>query len=323
MSKEKSEVLKASIRCVKPKLRININTQLADDWKNGQADFSTTCQAYEPNGRGRYVESFGGCCHDEILKAAPELKLLVSLHLSDFNGAPMYALANGFYHLWNKDKTEAERLQDGCEYLRITADELKQLARVQDKDYFAYMLESLKIPDRWKTEAAAGIQQLEELTGKKYNPPVYPRSNHTPLSAGESAKIAGLIKSGYYSDSAIKARTKAAIKAKAAARIQSLKNDRDEKIKIARIKCMLKIWLISKTDKLRRKFGDFPDLEDSAIYYDHKNTICFNWRGMPQYHRDLTPANFKQFCGSITDAEFQKLPANIAFETEQGQKFSK
>lgn len=38
-----------------------------------------------------------GCLHDEILKAWPDLADAVALHLSDEDGAPMHAAANGWY----------------------------------------------------------------------------------------------------------------------------------------------------------------------------------------------------------------------------------
>jgi len=40
-----------------------------------------------------------GCLHDEILEHFPSLADLVALHLSDINGKPMHAEANGWYDL--------------------------------------------------------------------------------------------------------------------------------------------------------------------------------------------------------------------------------
>lgn len=42
---------------------------------------------------------YGGCCHDEILKWYPEMVDLAALHLSDIDGTPMHAEANGWYYL--------------------------------------------------------------------------------------------------------------------------------------------------------------------------------------------------------------------------------
>lgn len=60
---------------------------------NGQTPyFSLTATGYE-NGR----ESFGGCCHKEILAQRPDFKIIADLHLSDDDGAPMCAVSNGWY----------------------------------------------------------------------------------------------------------------------------------------------------------------------------------------------------------------------------------
>jgi hypothetical protein len=49
---------------------------------------------------GRWAEDCGGCCHDLIEARFPEqFSDLIALHLSDIDGAPMHAEANGWYHL--------------------------------------------------------------------------------------------------------------------------------------------------------------------------------------------------------------------------------
>lgn len=40
-----------------------------------------------------------GCMHDELVRHWPDLKELALLHLSDINGVPMHAEANGWYWL--------------------------------------------------------------------------------------------------------------------------------------------------------------------------------------------------------------------------------
>lgn len=64
-------------------------------WHKGNAKpyFSLTGDGMD---RG---SEFGGCCHDDILKHWPDLQPLVDLHLSDIDGVPMHAEANGWYNL--------------------------------------------------------------------------------------------------------------------------------------------------------------------------------------------------------------------------------
>lgn len=45
----------------------------------------------------------GGAAHDLILRHFPQFADLAALHLSDVDGAPMYALENGFYHMGGTD----------------------------------------------------------------------------------------------------------------------------------------------------------------------------------------------------------------------------
>lgn len=61
---------------------------------NGKPYFSLTCDIYE---RSRDVG--GGADHKTILRKFPHLKPLADLHLSDIDGVPMHAEANGWYWL--------------------------------------------------------------------------------------------------------------------------------------------------------------------------------------------------------------------------------
>lgn len=61
---------------------------------NSQPHFSATCDEFMG---GRH--DTGGCQHERVLRLWPELADVVALHLSDLDGAPMHAEANGFYWL--------------------------------------------------------------------------------------------------------------------------------------------------------------------------------------------------------------------------------
>ena len=161
--------LKHTITHVSNKLKMYVNIRLNDECNNGHADFAITCMAYEKSRNGRWIESFGGCAHDEILKLYPSLQPFVDLHLSDSNGIPMYAVENGFYLLWNGDNTSEQRKQIVKKYLRINDQEVDQIADTQDIEYFKQTVESLGLLDRWDKEAKAAIKQLETLTGQEWD----------------------------------------------------------------------------------------------------------------------------------------------------------
>lgn len=141
--------------------KIEIKIRLSDDCKNGICEFAITADVYEhaPSGRGRLRWARGGCCHDDILKYAPEFADFVRLHLSNVHGQPIYAVKNGLY-LTKQDPAK------GAEYLRISEGLAKSLPL--DLQGFKAALFELGIVDQWKAEAAAAIAHLESLTGEKW-----------------------------------------------------------------------------------------------------------------------------------------------------------
>jgi hypothetical protein len=70
---------------------------------NSAPYFSLTATLYETRtdsrGRARTEDVAGGCMHEEILQHRPDLADLAALHLSDIDGKPMHAEANGWYDL--------------------------------------------------------------------------------------------------------------------------------------------------------------------------------------------------------------------------------
>lgn len=63
--------------------------------ENGKPYFSITATEYDKRGR----EVAGGCMHEAILAHCPDLAPIVALHLSDVDGKPSHADANGWYWL--------------------------------------------------------------------------------------------------------------------------------------------------------------------------------------------------------------------------------
>jgi hypothetical protein len=300
-------------------LRLRVHILLADDCKNGHADFSITAQGYDKNKYGHWIESFGGCCHDEILARFPELKPFVLLHLSDVNGVPMYAVENGYFHLWDDTKTKEQREKNAMEYLRITKKEVKILSKAQDKDYFRFMIGSLNLPDRWKREAVEAIKMLEKFSGKKWNSSyIWERSNFKPLSVLETNIIAKKIIDGFYSSFQIKQREEAKRKEKIIKEVEEIELQFQKACQKEAQEAKIKIFLINQIEKLKRKDKKNTFIMDykNAIWYSHINELCFNWQ---RYTAQTSVENFKIFCNSITEKEFQTiLPVNIKFTLKQG-----
>ncbi|HOW46147.1 MAG TPA: hypothetical protein P5305_04015 [Rubrivivax sp.] len=134
----------------------------------------------------------GGCLHEEVAAAAPALKPLIALHLSDAQtGEPMHAEANGFYWLagaagglgqtHHGANSEPPRTGEQClsilaQHLRISEDEARQMtgavARThaeegptRAREVFSGYVEFLR--GEWAAEAAAGRALLASLDANK------------------------------------------------------------------------------------------------------------------------------------------------------------
>lgn len=272
--------------------KIIVKIGLNDECKNGHQDFTITANIYEKDRNGRYVFSCGGCCHDEILKYFPQFKLFVDLHLSDYSGAPMYAVENGFYHLQKSDK------QTVLNYLRISEDQYNILIHAEDKDYFKYLLYTEGIVNQWLKEASLAIQLIEELTGIEFVNDSK-RSQIAPLTDEEKALIETRIKEGYYSIDAINLR----------------KEDAKQAIKNKQILDLQNRFLKDKT-KLENNLNvsmfllenDFSI--ENFIYYDHKNEGVFNWKN---YGEQFSKEEFDR----LIALDITELPEGIVFKFKE------
>lgn len=112
---------------------------------NQKPHFSVTGTIWK--GTGPYSDEkdiAGGCLHEEILRVFPKLAPLIALHLSDADGQPMHASANGLYLIagfvpgnlaqeyhganGSSPKTPEECKRIACDHLRITEEQVDALA---------------------------------------------------------------------------------------------------------------------------------------------------------------------------------------------------
>lgn len=156
---ETSNKLVRKISVISKTGNYEIIIRLDDECKNGHEGFSITATFWK--GIQRIDRNFimGGCCHEEILSRHPELQIFVDLHLCDFKGAPMYAVANGYYHLSRMSKDEF------IVYFNITPKLYDILKTATDKQHFSNLISDSKIPEIWQLKANEGIKILEEMTG--------------------------------------------------------------------------------------------------------------------------------------------------------------
>ena len=141
-----------------------ISIRLNDECKNGHEDFTMTADFWEfKNVRTDRTLIAGGCCHEEILKIRPDLKIFADLHLNDFRGYPMYYIENGFYHLENMPKDKF------MEYAKVDEVGYELLKKASTKEEYGYLLlNKLENHKIWENLAKKGIAKLQKLTGKKF-----------------------------------------------------------------------------------------------------------------------------------------------------------
>jgi len=245
-----------------------IKIRLNDECKNGHQDFAITATGWE-KGKKRNDRTmiYCGCCHDEILKARPDLKLFVDLHLSDADGVPMYAVENGFYHLKNgfsKTPTDSPNFaKEFTEYYRMTAEQFDTIKTAQNQLQYALMLQNLGILAQWKEQANEAIKQLESMTGETFLNDSTKSQYHAPTPE-ELKENKEKEKNGYYSQAAIEEREKNAVKDAHSKLAQDLKEAIAKEVREFEVK------------EAVLNAGGVKALK-SCIFYTHSNELAFNW----------------------------------------------
>lgn len=258
--------------------QMTIKIRLNDECKNGHQDFAITADIWEKGKpkTDRYC-IMGGCCHDEILKAKPALKIFVDLHLCDYKGIPMHAIENGFYHLregLNNTKPDSESFKkEFCDYYRVTPDQFDSLNTSENKIQYATKLIALGVLKQWETQANEAISRLEEMTGKKF----LVDSKKTQFNAPTPEQIKEEEKkqaTGYYTPHAKQDRNNQVIENQK----QNLINDFNKKLNdiTEEHNIMLQVLVLGGKQAL-----------DNCIYYNHTKTLSFNWKDYDRISNEL------------------------------------
>lgn len=235
---------------------------LGDPCGNGHCDFNVTGGIYETwsDGLKKSEPFLSGAISDEIKRFMPEYGLICDLHLCSSDGSPMCPEGNGIYFILEKAREVAKS------YLRITDDEyeaLRDVALDNDKVYFKYMLSKMGIVDRWRKEAREAISLMEERTGKKWDDP-YGGKGHFILTDEEKAFIEKKIEEGYYAQDEIKKRREEKDKAEYNRKRADIMETYQGKIKKLDAHLRVDLWMLDHGI-------------ENYIYYDHDNSIQFNW----------------------------------------------
>jgi hypothetical protein len=280
---------------------MTIKIRLNDECKNGHQDFAITADIYE-KGKPK-IDKYcimGGCCHDEILAAKPDLQIFVDLHLCDYKGIPVQAVENGFYHLregFNDIKPDSPKFKSAfIRYYRMTEPQFDILNTSANKLQYAIHLKELGILAQWEMQANEAIKQLEEMTGQKFLNTSQRTQYHAPtpeqLKEEEEKQ-----KSGYYSHAAIELRRKAAED-----KIMfDLLEEKRSKINKIETEYAIKAQVLTTGGKKAL---------DNCIYYDHTKQLAFNWRSYDCISNELIAKIIAEI----------KLPEGVTIENKEGKQ---
>lgn len=295
----------------KGKEKTVVKIKLHDDFHNGHEDFSLTCDIYE---HGRDVG--GGCAHGHILKLFPELAPFADLHLSDYLGRPMHAAANALYWINGTRPDSATSKHHGgsggsgkkpeeCRailqnYLRTTGAETDEILAFGPRtaDEVSYLIQMLEIDKRWKKEAAAAIQWLEEKTGETFQSKAT-RHQWEPIAQETIAFIEDRRASGYYEPEQVAARATAAAKEAQKKRVAAIRANHAKCAEKAERQLAMELF---KAERMT------PDQAENVIYYDHTRKLSFNWRN---HARLWTREEFEAFSRTVSSSD---LPEGVTLE---------
>lgn len=275
MEKIKSSDLKHTIDIRNNEVNCIISIRLNDECKNGHEDFSMTSDFWKVGSvRTDKNWEMGGCCHKEILKIRPDLKLFVQLHLNQFNGYPMYYFGNGFFHLQNMKKEKF------LETMLVDEKNYDTLLLAKTEDEFAFLMIQIGNDKKWEELAKKGIAQMEEWTGKIFE--------SKATKAYDIEKYRALkIDPDWFKKENVEQRQEQKLLDKKEKKIKDLKEAANKEINKIKFELDIKI-----------QFLEMGYLQlDNMIIYSHSLTINLNWK----------EPHYSNYCYKFSNDDYNKI----------------
>ena len=246
---------------------VYVTIRLNDECNNGHNDFSITGKVYQKGKPkiDKYMIS-GGCCHEEILKAFPEFKIFVDLHLCSSDGYPSFLEKNAAY--WISIGDDEKAMRD----LRCDSDMYDKLYPYYiDNLLFKKAIADYGLLDIWSEQARKAISYLERLTGNEFV-----ENKHVPFF---SEKEIELIENGSVTLDSILNKREMEKQDKRAKQIEEIEKKYSAQIAGAELEKKVRLLML-----------DFDG--DNWIWYSHSDTLCFNWKS---YERKVTKEEVELF----------------------------
>lgn len=235
--------------------------KLNDDCNNGHLTFSFTGNIKIKKGNGRYYDYISGAIGDIIAFLNPELSIFEKLHTCNHLGQPMY-IDNIRYHI-NEGKTDRE-ISEMYNISDMKAIEILRNAS-DNEDLFHYLVFRLGIAETWEKLAIEAIQEIEKRRNCKLKIEGKDRV-YKQLPEKECEALENLYQSGYTTKAEKELREKERKEAQKEKELREIEEERNKAIAKAQKEYEIKKAVIS-----------FGISWDNAIFYDHKDELCFNW----------------------------------------------
>jgi hypothetical protein len=246
---------------------VYVTIRLNDECKNGCNDFSITGSVYK-KGKPKTDKNMirYGCCHEDILEAFPEFKMFVDLHLCSSDGYPSFLGKNAAY--WISIGEDEKAMRD----LRCDSDMYDKLYPYYiDNLLFKKAISDYGMLDIWGEQAKKAIAYLEKLTGNEFID-----DKHVPFF---SEKEIELIEGGSVTLEAVLQKRESEKQEKRIKQIAEIERKYSEQIEGAELEKKVRLLML-----------DFKG--DNWIWYNHSNTLCFNWKS---YERNVTKQEVEDF----------------------------